>query len=280
MKDKIRVSAIQRLCIHDGPGVRTTLFLKGCYLSCPWCCNPETIYYNKDLFFEKNRDICGKSSICNSCEILGGERDKLDCPLGAYVKTYTDYSVDELYELLVADKSIFDTNGGITISGGEPLFQAIELVPLLKKIKDDGIHLAIETSLYGPKENFECIKHFIDYWIIDVKFQFGFISYLEDNKYEADFTSNISWVQTQTSNMKIRMVISHQAIKKANEILARFKKHSISNIELLACHQLAENKYKQLGLNPSHYSAPSDDELSEFINVLSANNIYSNVLSL
>ena len=280
MKDKIRVSAIQRLCIHDGPGVRTTLFLKGCYLSCPWCCNPETIYYNKDLFFEKNRDICGKSSICSSCEILEGERDKGDCPFGAYVKTYTDFSVDELYELLVADKSIFDTDGGITISGGEPLFQAKELVPLLKKIKDNGIHLAIETSLYGPKENFESIKHFIDYWIIDVKFQFGFISYYDDNKYAADFEYNFSWVNKQTSKTNIRMVISHQAINNMKEIITKLKKHSISNIELLVCHQLAENKYKQLGLKPSHYSAPKDDELSEFISFLSNNNINTKVLSI
>ena len=145
-------------------------------------------------------------------------------------------------------------------------------------VQSSPVHGEPKFRFYGVLLRKQVVKQF--FVVIDVKFQFGFISYLEDNKFEADFTSNISWVQNQTSNMKIRMVISHQAIKKANEILARFKKHSISNIELLACHQLAENKYKQLGLNPSHYSAPSDDELSEFINVLSANNIYSNVLSL
>lgn len=88
-ENKIRVTAIQRLCVHDGPGVRTTVFLKGCYLQCPWCCNPETINYEGDALY--NKGVCKKekaSIVCQDCTICGGTRSKEECPINAYEKTY------------------------------------------------------------------------------------------------------------------------------------------------------------------------------------------------
>ena len=106
MRSKIRVSAIQRLCLQDGPGVRTTVFLKGCYLCCPWCCNPETIYYDKDTYLLKSPEKCGKYSLCSSCELNGGNRRKEECPFDVYVPTYTDYEFEELFQVLIRDESI------------------------------------------------------------------------------------------------------------------------------------------------------------------------------
>lgn len=281
MQHKIRVSAIQRLCLQDGPGVRTTVFLKGCYLSCPWCCNPETIHYDDTFLFCKDSTLCGKSSLCQSCEVFYGNRRREDCPLGAYSKTFEDYEVEELHSLLLRDKSLYEQGGGITFSGGEPLMQAEQLYPLLSLLHRDGIHIAVESSLYAPRLNFERIKSLVDYWLVDVKFQFGFISYLEKDKYLSDFAANLSDVQHDCSSEHIiRMVISKQAISQADDILARFIKYGIKEIELLPCHQLAENKYKQLGYKPSVYCAPDKEELAGFINTLGENNLKVNVLKL
>lgn len=279
MVDKIRVSAIQRLCLHDGPGVRTTLFLKGCYLACPWCCNPETIHYNKDLYFIKDSSLCGDSEICKLCELKGGTADKGNCPFGVFERTYIDYSDKELYEKLITDKSLFDRDGGITLSGGEPLMQANQLLPLLRKLKESKINITMESSLYAPSENFDLVKQYVDFWIVDVKFQFGFISYLDENLYLNDFESNLLWLQNNVSSrLKIRMVISHQGLKQKDDIVQRFKRYQINEVELLPCHQLAENKYIKLGKNSSIYSAPQQVELKAFANLLNKNSISANVL--
>lgn len=282
MQHNIRVSAIQRLCLQDGPGVRTTVFLKGCYLSCPWCCNPETIYFDDTTFFCKDSSSqCGKLSFCQSCDVFQGHRKRENCPLGVYKKTSTDYDIDELYSLLLRDNTLYQQGGGVTFSGGEPLMQAEVLYPLLKKLHEDGIHIALESSLYAPVEKFQKIVSLVDYWLVDVKFQFGFISYLEQNKYIHDFAANLSEVQRECKSKHIvRMVISKQAIPKVDDILDRFSRYGIKTIELLPCHQLAENKYLQLGRKPPVYCAPEKEELSKFVEKLKVNNIKVNILKL
>lgn len=281
MGHSIRVSAIQRLCLHDGPGVRTTLFLKGCYLSCPWCCNPETIHYEGDTYFIKDRSLCGSSKICSSCEERGGSRLKGHCPLGAFERTYRDYTPEELCALLLRDRSLFESGGGVTLSGGEPLMQAPQLLPLLDRLKSERIHIALETSLYAPKNHFELIKSFVDYWIVDVKFQFGFISYLEKDLFLEDFGMNLEWVQANAlSRMKTRMVISHQAIPYLSSIVERLKRYHVCQVELLPCHQLAENKYRQLGMRKNCYYAPTEKELEHCLKVLCRNDISVEVLPL
>lgn len=281
MQHRLRVSAIQRLCLQDGPGVRTTVFLKGCYLSCPWCCNPETILYDGDDYFCKAPELCGTSRICKGCEVMGGKRPKASCPLRAFVKTYTDYDVEELHSILLRDKSLFSMGGGVTLSGGEPLMQARQLVPLLEQLRADNIHIAIESSLYAPSQNFDLISEYVDYWLVDVKFQFGFISYLEKNIFLEDFANNLRFVQEHyPASCVFRMVISKQAIPFSKDIIARLKRYGIRSLELLPCHQLAENKYKQLEQLPSRYSTPEESELVEFRFQLQQQGINTNLLKL
>lgn len=271
----IRITSVQRGCVYDGPGVRTTIFLKGCYLSCPWCCNPETINFNKELFFVKHEDKCGTSPICNVCELQGGSRLKSNCPFGVYEPTFKDYEVTELYSILIKDKSLFvDSNGGITFSGGEPLVQAEAILPLLQLLKNSGIHVALETSLYAPSANFLLVADYIDYWIVDVKFQFGFISRLENNLYLNDFTNNIKHIQNTNSKVMYRMVFSHQAVNRIEDIVKRLVDYRINNIEILAFHNLGSNKYEKLGMPVPRYSSPSDDDLIALKNSFEKNNIH------
>lgn len=276
----IRVTSIQRGCVYDGPGVRTTVFLKGCYLSCPWCCNPETINYNEDLFFFNDGIMkCGESHICSKCELSGGNSSKLKCPFGVYKATYLDYCADDLFDCIQKDKNLFiESGGGVTFSGGEPLFQSNELKPLLVRLKDTGIHIAFETSLYAPYDKFIEIKDYVDYWLADVKFQFGFISNYGKDKYKDDFYRNLKIIQGEVPNrIKYRMVFSHQAVTHIPDIVDRFINANISKVEILPCHNLGVNKYLQLGLKQPKYTSPSDHDIDLLQNSLLVNNILSSV---
>lgn len=278
---KLRVTAIQRGCFSDGPGIRTTVFLKGCYLSCPWCCNPETIYFDKDLYFTRNTEVCGTSSICKTCEIKGGAQIKTNCPFGVFKPTYKDYDTLELLEILLKDKSLFiESNGGITFSGGEPLMHAEALLPLLQLLKDIGVHIAFESSLYAPSPNMRLLFNYVDYWLADVKFQFGFISHIEKDIYLKDFEYNLNYLQSSNVHVKYRMVLTHQAVKRVNQIVARFQKYNIKEVELLACHNLGNGKYNKLNKKFSLYNEPSEDDIRTIMNVFSSAGIRSQIMKI
>ena len=141
---KVRVSNIQRFSLHDGPGIRTTIFFKGCNLKCPWCANPENIDFMPTPYINDNTKEEG---------IFGYEVEAL-----------------ELYEEIIKDKEFYKlNNGGVTFSGGEPMLQMRQLEPLLQKLKEEKINMCIETALQVPKELVEIAQKYIDEFIIDTK---------------------------------------------------------------------------------------------------------------
>jgi pyruvate formate lyase activating enzyme len=133
--EKLNVLKIQRTCVHDGPGIRTTIFFQGCRLRCLWCQNPEALSL--------------KSA---------------PAPEG-------DYSVAKIIEVVLRDKDYYSkTGGGVTLSGGDPLLQdPASLASLLKLLKDEKIHIAVETSLHVPWENIEKIAPYMDLFLVDLK---------------------------------------------------------------------------------------------------------------
>lgn len=270
-ENKIRVAAIQRLCVHDGPGVRTTVFLKGCYLQCPWCCNPETIRYGEDALY--NKGVCKKdrdSIICRNCVLTGGTRIKEECPINAYEKTYTDYGIDELFTLLMRDESLYEKGGGITFSGGEPLYQSTPLLPLLQKLKTEGVHIAMETSLYIPYENICLVQPYTDYWLIDLKYQYGYIANEDASPINIDIEKNLAYIQSRVTPDSIcyRMVVMREIVGKMPSIAQKLKSHHVNDIELLAYHYLGKNKYKELG-KPYHlFDTLTKDELEKCVTLL------------
>jgi len=267
---KIRVTNIQRLCVNDGPGVRTVIFLKGCYLCCPWCCNPESINYDSDYFFVKRKCLSDSNQkFCRQCEILAGNRNKQSCPIGVYEHTFRDYTEEELYYQIIRDKLIYESGGGVTFSGGEPLFQAASIKPLVQKLKSENIHVAVETSLYAPHDNLKELNPLIDYWLIDLKFQYGFIT---NSQYKIvnQFDNNLKSVMSVASSDKIlfRMVLMNEALEHSVRIIENLKKYKISVIELLMYHSLAENKYRQLGISFKRFSSPEANGVSSFLSLL------------
>ena len=155
---------IQRSCLRDGPGIRTTLFLKGCPLRCLWCHNPEGQSFEKELIFRRDRCTgCGRClSVC-SARTREGETVALDrgkctacgrcaevCLADCCEICGAEAPADEIYEKLVRDRPYFENSGGgITVSGGEPLSQPEAVLCLAKRAADDGVGFAVETSGYG-----------------------------------------------------------------------------------------------------------------------------------
>ena len=172
---KIRVTSIQRGCVYDGPGVRTTVFLKGCTMSCPWCCNPETISSAEEYFIDDTKCLQLKgisSKLCEFCIRNSGTRSLSECPFGVAVPVSKDYTPEELFEILARDFSIMrNSGGGVTFSGGEPLLQIDVLEPLLLKLIDNGIHIVIETTLFIPLLNILKASMYVNLFIVDLKLQ-------------------------------------------------------------------------------------------------------------
>jgi len=137
----ITVTNIQRMCFDDGPGIRTTVFMKGCSIHCPWCSNPENISFVPEPY----------------------EKEGI---IGIYGK---EYSSSELLEMLLKDQRFWEPDGGVTFSGGEALMQAEGLLDLLKELKSKGVHIAVETALFVPEDKVRMVLAYIDFFIVDVK---------------------------------------------------------------------------------------------------------------
>ena len=175
---------IQRMSVHDGPGIRTIVFLKGCPLDCKWCHNPESKNIKPILLFDINKCIgCKKCSIV--CDLHKFDKDynhyidREKCILcgkcvnecvGALEICGKEMSIDEIVKEVKKDKDYYDnSNGGVTISGGEPLMHKDFLLNLLKKLKENNINVCIETSGYSNFNIIKEINEFVDIFLYDIK---------------------------------------------------------------------------------------------------------------
>ena len=166
---------IQRFSIHDGPGIRTTVFFKGCPLRCDWCHNPESQAFEPERMIYGNKCVgCGKcQAICArafdaACAACG--RCVKACEGAAREIAGRPAAVDEIIETVVRDKAFYETSGGgLTLSGGEPLAQPEFCLALLAAAKERGIHTAIETCGFAKPGIIEVVLPFTDLMIFDVK---------------------------------------------------------------------------------------------------------------
>ncbi len=182
-----RIFNIQRYSTEDGPGIRTTVFMKGCPLSCPWCHNPESIRSEPELVWHPVRCIgdgacvtkCPQGALArNSDGALEIDRAKCtacgqcvsECPSGAIEMFGRDMTVSEMMAIVAADKNYYETSGGgVTFSGGEPFRQKEFLIESLKTAKEMGIHTAVDTTAYTTRDAVEAVARFADMFLIDLK---------------------------------------------------------------------------------------------------------------
>ncbi len=178
---------IQKFSIHDGPGIRTTVFLKGCALRCPWCHNPESLEAYPEISFIPSKCTgcghCFKACPMNNhvldstgerrfdrtrCRRCGICADK--CYAGAIERIGRETSVDNVIEDVEKDRAFYETSGGgMTVSGGEPLFQFEFTFALFQEAKRRGLHTCIETCGYAPFEYLEQLMPFVDLFLYDYK---------------------------------------------------------------------------------------------------------------
>jgi len=180
------VSDIQKFSLHDGPGIRTTIFLKGCPIKCEWCHNPESLSFDEEIAFAPNNCIGCKAcfSACKTGALTFNfnkrtfDKSKCTtcgkcisiCPGGAMYRIGKKMSALEVYEILAADLPYYkNSGGGVTISGGEPLAQADFSAAILFLAKEAGLGTAIETSLYQGYEKIQVLYPVTDLFYCDLK---------------------------------------------------------------------------------------------------------------
>ena len=226
------VTNIQRFSIHDGPGVRTTVFFKGCPLCCLWCHNPETINFEMEE---------------------GNIR----------------YTAGELAKKVVRDQIFFGENGGVTISGGEPLAQDMAfMTDFLHKLKKQGINVVCDTSGDVPWDNFELVMPYVDIFLYDIKLatEAAHIKFTgRSNKRIIDNLKKL--VKTKNVQLSIPVIGGVNEENEMKEILRLAKKVAPkAPIKLIPYHQLGIQKWEKLGKTPQKFYTPSKAYIEGLIN--------------
>ncbi|MGE5222161.1 MAG: glycyl-radical enzyme activating protein [Omnitrophica WOR_2 bacterium] len=291
---------IQRFSIHDGPGIRTTVFLKGCSLHCFWCHNPEGIHLKPEIQFYPGRCIadgeCVQACSENAHEFIDGQHIFLrercsacgDCVDVCYTnaleldgKTLT---VDQVMQEILADRSFYESSGGgVTLSGGDPLVQRGFTRAILARCRQDGIHTAIETTSNCRWEHLAELLPLTDLVMMDIK-------QMDPVKHrQATGVSNARLLANarRLAQAGVPLILRTPVIPGVNDTpqdiaaiaafirelveLGRENGHYAAApfLELLPFHRLAEDKYNSLGMEyrVRHLQPPTREKMDELVEV-------------
>ena len=262
---------IQRFSLHDGPGIRTTVFFKGCNLRCIWCHNPESFELRPQLSF--NRQQCTGCGACGK-EGQGDDKNVIPfscvetCPSEALTVIGKAYTVDEVMEVVLKDKVYYKDTGGVTFSGGEPTLQYDFLMELLVKSKANNLHTCLETNGIISQDKLINLCNYVDLFLLDFKHS--------DDRLHKEYTgsSNCSVLKSLKllNKFNANIILRCPIIPGINDSDAHFAEinrlkklyPSIREVELMPYHEYGVSKWDNIGITYElpYASAPSKEQIA------------------
>ena len=258
------IADIKRMTLHDGPGIRTTVFVKGCPLHCLWCHNPESISAKPQMLYHEKLCIkCGNcDSACSTGAVKKGIIDRTlcvgcgrcaeNCFRGALVLSGKTMTAQEVFESVLRDKCYYGTEGGVTVSGGEPLLYPDFTAELFAALRKEQIHTALDTCGEVPFERFETVLPYTDLVLYDLKGMDPARHKANTGKENTRILENLRELGHRNIPVEIRipLIPGHNDFPEELRAMADFLKNipSLVKIKLLAFHDMARNKYKEVGL--------------------------------
>lgn len=259
------VFEVKRFAVHDGPGLRTTLFLKGCPLRCPWCQNPEGLHLEPRLWYKEADCLrCGNCvAACQERALALDERVHIDqaacvlckrcldaCPTGALLLDGREVSADEAEETLLQDAVFYAEGGGITLSGGEVMAQWPFALELLRRMRARGVDTAIETCLLVKQDVLSRFLELVDHFIVDIKYFDGAEHRRVLGESNELILANYRYLVEKGADVLVRtpLIPGYTATEANIRAIARFVRLTDANAryELLNFNPLCRSKYAAL----------------------------------
>ena len=275
-----KIFDIKHFSVHDGPGIRTTVFFKGCPLKCIWCHNPESILSKTQLAFSSEKcTLCGACvAVCPSGvhiledggHILQGENCTFCraceniCPVGALTVYGKEASLDEVLHEALEDRDFYGASGGVTLSGGECLLQANFCADLLSRLKAEGIHTAVDTCGYVPRETLDKVAPFTDIFLYDLKAFDEDVHIRLTGRSNDIILDNLLYLETLGKKVEIRIPYVPQFNAQEMDDLAHTlaKMTHITKVRILPYHAYAKSKYQALHMEEHMPEViPSEEEM-------------------
>lgn len=283
---KVNIVEIKRFAVHDGDGIRTTVFFKGCPLKCLWCHNPETLSPKRQLAFYGHKCVmCGKCAEVCSLHSLSGGTHTIDkekcvlcgrcaevCPQSAIEIFGTEMTVDEVCTALIKDKSFYDeSGGGITLSGGECLLQSEACREILKEMKHCEINTAVDTCGFVAREAIDRVMPYTDTFLYDIKAIDVDVHKRCTGQPNELILDNLMYIDKSGAKTEIRIPYvpgyNDNQIDKIGSFLAQLK--NITGVRVLPYHNYAASKYAALGIEDTlPKTLPSEAEISKAKDIL------------
>ncbi|EEA86293.1 glycyl-radical enzyme activating protein [Peptacetobacter hiranonis] len=277
---------IQKFSIHDGPGIRTTVFFKGCPLRCEWCSNPESQIKNVQILHDQS-----KCSYCLSCVVtcpngaITHEDNKIiinedkcvgcltcvnSCPNRALSYEGDYQTIEEIVDICMQDIDFYEeSGGGVTISGGEGMSQPDFLKKLIAELKKNSVHVAIETTGYVKKETFEELARELDLLLFDVKHYDREKHYNGTKVYNDLIVENLKWAIDNGIEVLPRIPVIpdfNDSLEDAEGLAKLLVEVGAKKVQLLPFHQFGEKKYELLNRNYKYKNKKAlyPEELEEY----------------